>query len=55
MNHDRRRPLDPLRAEFARYIFSRQGQEAVIKDGSFPLTAEIANEELEKLGLSPAG
>jgi len=55
MNYDRRRALDPLRAEFARFVFSRQGQEAVIKDGSFPLTAGIAGEELEKLGLSPAG
>lgn len=55
MNYDRRKALDPLRAEFARFIFSREGQEAVLKDGSFPLTAEIATEELEKLGLSPAG
>ncbi len=55
MNYDRRRALDPLRAEFARYIFSREGQETVIKDGSYPLTAEIAHEELDKLGLSPAG
>ena len=55
MNYDRRTELDPLRTEFARYVFSREGQEAVIKDGSFPLTAEIANEELDKLGLSPAG
>ncbi len=55
MNYDRRTKLDPLRSEFARFVFSREGQEAVIKDGSFPLTAEIASEELDKLGLSPAG
>ncbi len=42
--------LDPLRGEFARYMFSREGQEGVVKDGYIPLPASIANEELRKLG-----
>ncbi len=43
--------LDPLRREFVKYIFSRQGQEAVIKDGYLPVTADIANDALEQLGI----
>ena len=44
-------PLDPLRREFIRYIFSKQGQEDVVKDGYFPVTAPIAKEQLAKVGL----
>lgn len=51
MNIDKRSKLDPLREEFVRFIFSREGQEAVIKDGAFPVTAEIAREEFNRLGL----
>ena len=43
--------LDPLRKEFTRFVFSRQGQEAVVKDGYFPVNARIAAEELAKLGI----
>ncbi len=51
INHDARKALDPLRAEFVRMIFSREGQEAVVKQGYYPVPAKIANEELKKLGL----
>lgn len=44
--------LDPLRREFARYLFSKQGQEQVIKDGYYPVTTAIAKRNLERLGLS---
>jgi len=53
MNIDKRETIDPLREEFIRLIFSRKGQEAVVKDGSFPLSAKIAREELRRLGLEP--
>jgi len=43
--------LDPLRREFARYIFSRNGQEDVVRDGYFPITNVIAQEQLKKLGI----
>jgi len=46
-------PLDPLRREFIRYIFSRQGQQDVVKDGYFPITADIARETLKKVGITP--
>jgi phosphate transport system substrate-binding protein len=41
--------LDPLVKEFARYIFSKEGQEVVVKDGYLPLPADIAKQELAKL------
>jgi len=43
--------LDPLRAEFIKLVFSKQGQEVVIKDGYFPITKKIADQELSKVGL----
>ncbi len=51
INFDARKGLEPLRAEFIKLIFSQQGQEVVIKDGYIPITAEIAREDLEMLGL----
>jgi len=43
--------LDPLRREFIRYIFSKEGQEIVIKDGYLPVTADIASQVLSELGI----
>ncbi|HEX2485232.1 MAG TPA: PstS family phosphate ABC transporter substrate-binding protein [Myxococcota bacterium] len=43
--------LDPLRAEFVRYVYSKEGQEGVVKDGYFPVPASIAAEDRGKLGL----
>jgi phosphate transport system substrate-binding protein len=53
LNHDKRVKLDPLREEFVRMIYSKRGQEAVVKDGAYPLTADLSREELRKLGLEP--
>lgn len=43
--------LDPLRREFVRYIYSKEGQQDVINDGYFPVTADMAQEILNKIGL----
>ena len=51
VNYDTRKPLDPLRAEFVRYVFSKQGQMQVAKDGYLPLDAESAAAALEMVGL----
>lgn len=45
--------LDPLRREFIRYIFSRQGQEDVLRDGYFPINADVAREMLKAVGVTP--
>jgi phosphate transport system substrate-binding protein len=50
-NRDPNRALEPLRAEFVRFVFSRPGQAATIKDGYFPITRGIADEDLKNLGL----
>lgn len=45
-------PLDPLRREFVRYIFSRQGQEAVVKDGYYPVPARLAGQQLSAVDIA---
>lgn len=41
--------MDPLTKEFCKFIFSKEGQEVVTKDGYFPLPASVVQEELKKL------
>ena len=41
--------LDDLRGEFVRFIFSREGQEVVVKDGYIPLPAKVSEREKQKL------
>ncbi len=45
-------PLDPLRSEFIKYILSKDGQTQTEKGGFFPITNEIREDELKKLGIS---
>ena len=45
------RPLDPLRREFVKFVFSKEGQRIVVKDGYLPISAKIAAKELRKIGL----
>jgi phosphate transport system substrate-binding protein len=41
--------LDPVVREFLKLVFSREGQEIVVKDGYYPLPAKVVQEELAKL------
>jgi phosphate transport system substrate-binding protein len=43
--------IEPLRREFIKYIFSKEGQEVVVKDGYDPLPAKLAADELRQLGI----
>jgi phosphate transport system substrate-binding protein len=43
--------LDPLRAAFIEYVLSKQGQTAVIKDGFYPVSKFLADEDLKALGI----
>jgi phosphate transport system substrate-binding protein len=52
MNVDPNAELEPLRAEFVRYVYSQQGQQDVVRAGFFPVTARIANLDLEAFGLN---
>jgi phosphate transport system substrate-binding protein len=43
------KPLDPLVAEFVTLMYSKEGQEVVVKDGYMPLSAAQAQAELAKI------
>jgi phosphate transport system substrate-binding protein len=43
--------LDPLRGEFLRYVFSKEGQQDVIRDGNLPVSAAVAKQDLAKVGI----
>ena len=43
------RPLDPLVGEFVKLMYTKEGQEAVVKDGYMPLPAKLAQAELAKV------
>ena len=41
-------PLSPLLREFCNYMFSKEGQQVVDKDGYFPVPSAVAEQELAK-------
>jgi phosphate transport system substrate-binding protein len=43
------KPLDPTVREFCRFIYSREGQEVVLKDGYMAVPAAVGVKELKKL------
>ena len=45
-------PLDLLRAEFIKYILSKDGQTLTERGGYFPISNDIREHELETLGIS---
>lgn len=45
--------LDPVRREFIRYVFSREGQQDVVKDGYYPVNAQVARDALKSVGIVP--
>jgi phosphate transport system substrate-binding protein len=50
LNKNPNEPLDPLRGEFIKYVLSKQGQQAVIKDGYYPITAAVVDRDAKTLG-----
>jgi phosphate transport system substrate-binding protein len=43
------KPLDTLTLEFVKYVLSKEGQTVVLKDGFYPLTADVAAATLADL------
>jgi phosphate transport system substrate-binding protein len=41
-------PLDPLMTEFIKYVLSKEGQQVVIKDGFYPVSPTLAEEDLKQ-------
>lgn len=52
MNVDPNAEMEPLRAEFVRYVYSQEGQADVVRAGFFPVTARIADLDLDAFGLN---
>jgi phosphate transport system substrate-binding protein len=49
-NGSSEKPMDPKVKEFLRFVLSREGQEAIAKDGKYlPLTREVVDAQLKKL------
>ncbi|HBM83276.1 MAG TPA: phosphate-binding protein [Halieaceae bacterium] len=51
VNKDPNKPLSPLEREFFKLVFSRQGQDVVLKDGYIPLPAAVVDRYSQQLGL----
>jgi phosphate transport system substrate-binding protein len=51
LNKPPNRALPPLESEFLKLVLSKQGQEAVVRDGYIPLPAAVLEEERKKAGL----
>ena len=49
VNYEPNSDLDPLRREFIRYMYSRQGQKDVVKAGYYPVTAKVAGKALASI------
>jgi phosphate transport system substrate-binding protein len=49
-NGSAEKPMDSKVKEFLRFVLSREGQEAIVKDGKYlPLTKEVVDAQLKKL------
>ncbi|MFO1123908.1 MAG: phosphate ABC transporter substrate-binding protein [Methylocystis sp.] len=48
---DPKKPIDPLSGEFVKYVLSRDGQMQAKKGGYYPITRNIREHELTRLGL----
>ena len=49
VNKPPNKPLDPIVGEFIKFIYSKEGQQVAVKDGFFPLKAEVIEKELKNL------
>ena len=52
VNKDPNEALEPVRAEFIRYVYSQEGQSDVVRAGFFPLVSAIADQDLAAFGLN---
>ncbi len=51
LNKNPNQAINPLQGEFIKFVFSREGQQIVIKDGFYPVTNALAQEDLKALGI----
>ena len=41
VNKEPNKALDPLTAEFLKFVLSKEGQQIVVKDGYYPMSAKL--------------
>jgi len=51
-NKNPKEAMSPLMAEFIKYVYTKEGQLVVIKDGFYPVSKALADEDLKKVGLA---
>ena len=51
VNYDPTKKLEPVRKEFLKFVFSKEGQELAVKDGYFPVDAKTATKALKMIGI----
>lgn len=51
LNKNPNQDLDPMRREFIRFVFSRQGQQIVLKEGFYPVSSGIAEADMKALNI----
>lgn len=49
VNKNPEKALDALTLEFLKFVLSQEGQEVVVKDGYFPMPAEVATEVIDTI------
>jgi len=52
VNKNPNEDLEPLRGEFIRFVYSQEGQEAVVRAGFFPVVKALADADLTAFGLN---
>ena len=45
VNKEPNKALDPLTKEFLKFVLSKEGQEIAVKDGYYPMSAKLVNED----------
>lgn len=53
VNYKPKSQLEPIRKEFIKFIYSKEGQELAIKEGYFPVDAKTAERALKLVGIAP--
>ena len=51
LNKNPNQELDPLAREFIKFVYSKQGQKIVIKDGYYPVSHALAQQDMKTLGI----
>ncbi len=52
VNYKPNTELDPLRAEFLKFVYSQEGQKLVVEDGYYPLPAKMAERAMNSVNLA---